>query len=76
MRKRKELGENFLTFFVKNNIKVKELIIKPKKGMSFQKHQFRNEIWFISEGSCIVNFSKTTEKKRKNLNFLQKMFFL
>ena len=42
--------------------------------MSFQKHQFRNEIWFISEGSCIVNFSKTTEKKRKNLNFTEDVF--
>ena len=67
MRKRKELGENFFNLFVKNNIKVKELIIKPKKGMSFQKHQFRNEIWFISEGSCVVNFSKTTERKKERI---------
>ncbi len=65
----------FFNLFVKNNIKVKELIIKPKKGMSFQKHQFRNEIWFISEGSCIVNFSKTTEKKKKEFKLSKEDVF-
>lgn len=51
---------NFLNLYQdKNNTKVKELIINPRKGMSFQKHKYRNEIWFISKGSCYVNFSKT-----------------
>ena len=45
--------------------------------MSFQKHQFRNEIWFISEGSCIVNFSKTTEKKKKEFKLsTEDVFFV
>ena len=26
--------------------------------MSLQKHFFRDEIWFISSGKCIVNYSK------------------
>ena len=49
----------FFNLFEEKNIKVKELIISPNKGMSFQKHFHRNEIWFISKGSCNVNFSKT-----------------
>ena len=32
----------------------------PGKGMSFQRHFKRNEIWFISKGSCEVNFSESS----------------
>ena len=39
-------------------IKVKELIVSPGEGMSFQKHFKRNEIWFVSSGACVVNFSE------------------
>ncbi|MEL0187022.1 MAG: adenylyltransferase/cytidyltransferase family protein [Flavobacteriaceae bacterium] len=45
-------------------IKVKELIIDPGKGMSFQKHFKRNEIWLVSRGSCIVNYSKSDPKTK------------
>ncbi len=33
--------------------------------MSFQRHFHRNELWFISEGSCIVNYSKSEESDKK-----------
>jgi len=46
-----------------DNVKVKELIVYPKKEMSFQRHFFRNEIWLVSKGSCTVRFS---EKKPIN----------
>jgi mannose-6-phosphate isomerase-like protein (cupin superfamily) len=39
-------------------VKVKELIVNPKKGLSFQKHFHRSEIWFVSKGSCLVNYSE------------------
>lgn len=39
------------------NVKVKELIVRPNKGMSFQRHFFRNEIWLVSQGSCTVKHS-------------------
>jgi len=35
-------------------VKVKELIVEPGRGMSFQKHFERNEIWLVSEGECRV----------------------
>ena len=40
------------------NLKVKELIILPGRGMSFQRHFYRSEIWLVSKGKCIVNYSK------------------
>jgi cytidyltransferase-like protein len=56
-KKEERVWGKFYDLFVDNDIKVKELIILPGKGMSFQKHEFRNEIWFVSKGTCIVNFS-------------------
>jgi|TARA_B100001093_G_scaffold332260_1_gene317263 cytidyltransferase-like protein len=53
----------FYDLFENESLKLKELIIDPGKGMSFQKHFFRNEIWFVSEGSCLVNYSKNDPEK-------------
>jgi cytidyltransferase-like protein len=36
-------------------IKVNELTVDPGKKLSMQRHQFRNEHWFITEGCAIVN---------------------
>ena len=48
-------------------IKVKELIVNPGEGMSFQKHFKRNEIWLVSKGKCVVNYSDDTPEIRKNI---------
>ena len=55
----------FYNLFLDKNIKVKELIISPNQGMSFQRHFHRNEIWFVSKGSCLVRHSKDVEKNKK-----------
>ena len=47
----------FYDLFQEEGTKVKELVISPKKGMSFQKHNFRNEFWLVLQGQCIVNYS-------------------
>ena len=49
--------------FQDNKVKLKELIINPGRGMSFQRHFKRNEFWFVSKGKCVVNFSKEDPKK-------------
>jgi len=68
---------NLFTFKDKINVKVKELIVNPKKGMSFQKHQYRNEIWFISKGKCYVNYSDTDSNDAKKIKLkLQETFFV
>mgnify|MGYP001187184551 CR=1 FL=1 len=64
-RKEKRNWGEFFNLFVEKNIKVKELIINPKKGMSFQKHFHRNEIWFVFSGSCLVQHSKTSEEEKE-----------
>lgn len=56
--KEQRLWGDFYNLFEDNEVKVKELIIHPGKGMSFQKHNYRNEIWLISKGSCFMKFSK------------------
>ena len=50
----------FYNLFTDNRLKLKELIVAPGKGMSLQRHFKRNEIWFVSQGACEVNFSTTT----------------
>tara|TARA_X000000368_G_scaffold406539_1_gene384911 strand:+ start:1983 stop:2666 length:684 start_codon:yes stop_codon:yes gene_type:complete len=49
----------FYNLFTDNRLKLKELIISPGKGISFQRHFKRNEIWFVSKGSCEVHFSES-----------------
>jgi cytidyltransferase-like protein len=56
--KEERVWGEFYNLFSNDFLKLKELIIKPKQGMSFQKHFLRNEIWFVSKGQCSVNFSK------------------
>jgi cytidyltransferase-like protein len=46
---------SFYNLFEGEGVKVKELIVDPGKGMSFQKHFKRHEIWLVSQGSCVVN---------------------
>ena len=50
----------FYNLFTDNRLKLKELIVSPGKGMSFQRHFKRNEIWFVSKGACEVNFSTSS----------------
>ena len=48
----------FYNLFTDKGVKVKELIVNPKSGMSLQKHFKRSEIWMVSSGRCLVNFSE------------------
>ena len=58
---------SFYNLFEGVDVKVKELVVDPKKGMSFQKHFKRNEIWLVSEGSCVVNYSKGDPEDRQSV---------
>ena len=59
----------FFNLFEDNSVKLKELIIAPGKGMSFQRHFKRNEFWFISKGRCIVNFSEENPEEFQKLSY-------
>ena len=66
----KRIWGSFYNLFDSEEIKVKELIVSPKKGMSFQRHSHRDEIWLVSQGSCEVICSKNdpNSKTKKTLN--------
>lgn len=40
--------------FQDNSVKVKELVIEPGKGISYQRHFKRSEIWFVSKGTLNI----------------------
>ena len=71
------LWGKFYNLFADAHVKVKELIVAPGKGMSFQKHFKRDEIWFISSGQCLVNFSALDPEKPEAFNLKQdEVFFV
>ena len=65
------LWGSFYNLFEEEQVKVKELIVNPGMGMSFQKHFKRSEIWMVSKGSCIVNYSKNEPDNKKNIQLNQ-----
>ena len=75
-QKEKRLWGEFYDLFKDKNVKVKELIVHPGKGMSFQKHAKRNEFWLVTRGSCKVFHSSgdPEEAVEKKLNKHESMF--
>ncbi|MDB3997003.1 adenylyltransferase/cytidyltransferase family protein [Gammaproteobacteria bacterium] len=65
------LWGSFYNLFEEEHVKVKELIVSPGKGMSFQKHFKRSEIWLVSKGSCIVNYSEKDPNQKQNIQLNQ-----
>ena len=58
---RRVWGE-FSDLFQDEAVRVKELIIEPGKGISYQRHFKRSELWFVSKGECVVKHGKDTNK--------------
>ena len=54
---RRVRGE-FSNLFEDDVCKVKELVLEPGKGISYQKHFKRDEIWFVSKGGCTVKHGR------------------
>lgn len=57
----------FYNLHQNQNVKVKELIILPGKGMSFQRHFYRSEIWLVSQGKCLINYSNNDPENAKKI---------
>ena len=58
---------SFYNLYDSKEVKVKELIVSPKKGMSFQKHKHRNEIWLVTKGSCEVIYSNEDPNQKEKI---------
>ena len=65
--KEERLWGKFYNLFEDTDVKVKELVVAPGKGMSFQRHFKRHEIWLVSKGSCEINYSKDSPDNRKSV---------
>ena len=48
---------------------------ETKKGMSFQRHFQRNEIWFVSKGKCQINFSKIDAENFQSIELNKEQVF-
>lgn len=57
----------FYNLFKDDDVKVKELIISPGEGMSFQRHFKRSELWLVSKGSCVINYSSGSPNSRDSV---------
>ena len=57
----------FFNLFEDNQVKVKELVVEPGKGMSLQRHAKRSEIWLVSQGKCLVNYSRESPDKTEEI---------
>jgi len=51
----------FADLYTTTGCKVKELVVKPGKGISYQKHNKRSEVWFVKSGKGVVKHSKDAE---------------
>ena len=65
--KEKRIWGEFFNLFEDDQVKVKELVVEPNKGMSLQKHHKRSEIWLVSQGKCLVNYSKESPEKTEEI---------
>jgi cytidyltransferase-like protein len=48
---------SFYDLYQTAGCKVKELVINPHSGISYQRHSHRSEIWFVRSGQGCVKFS-------------------
>ncbi len=51
----------FADLYTTTGCKVKELVVKPGQGISYQKHNKRSEVWFVKSGKGVVKHSKDAE---------------
>jgi cytidyltransferase-like protein len=71
----KRVWGKFYNLFRDKNIKVKELIISPGKGISYQRHFYRNELWFVSKGQCLIRHSKVDPNSFKEIKLKREETF-
>jgi mannose-6-phosphate isomerase-like protein (cupin superfamily) len=61
---------HYLRLFEDGAVKLKELVVEPRKGISYQRHFRRSEIWFVSKGRCYVKHARDTDKPNEFSNIL------
>ena len=41
--------------------KIKELVVDPQAKLSWQRHEFRSELWFVRKGTATIYYSDDKE---------------
>lgn len=67
-KKYKRVWGVYYNLYADYGVKVKELIVEPNKGMSYQKHDKRSEVWLVSQGKCdIFHNQNNVDLEKKTL---------
>lgn len=67
---------SFYTLYQTNGCKVKELVIKPKSGISYQRHLHRSEIWYVRSGEGFVRYSHNMPAKSDTIKLFKDDVFV
>jgi len=60
----RDWGHYRVLYELGKEVKVKELAVQPGSSLSMQKHQHRNELWFVARGHALVHHNPgSTELK-------------
>ena len=65
----------FYDLYKDDSVRLKELIIYPNKELSYQRHKYRDELWFVSKGKCQIKLSdKRQSQEVESITFEQDSF--
>lgn len=67
---------SFHDLYQTTGCKVKELVIKPGCGISYQRHFKRSEIWYVRSGEGHVRYSHTQPHKHETLKLFKDDIFV
>ena len=66
----------FADLYTTTGCKVKELVIKPGAGISFQRHFKRSEIWYVRSGEGFVKYSISNPNKTDTIKLFKDDIFV
>ena len=66
----------FVDLYTTTGCKVKELVIKPGAGISFQRHFNRSEIWYVRSGEGFVKYSISNPNKTDTVKLFKDDIFV
>lgn len=67
---------NFADLYTTTGCKVKELVLKPGKGISYQRHFKRSEIWYVRSGEGYVKYSQSSPHKTDTIKLFKDDIFV
>jgi len=66
----------FADLYTTTGCKVKELVLKPGKGISYQRHFKRSEIWYVRSGEGYVKYSQSSPHKADTIKLFKDDIFV